>query len=260
MSSKVKDTRGGQVQKSESPFAIRFIDVSKRYRLYDNDRGRVLDGITGFKNDRLVKSIKRANDHLSFDIRRGESVAFLGRNGAGKSTTMKLIAGLTFPDSGIVEVNGRVSALIELNKGLTRDLTGRENLIVRGLTLGMELDEIEAILDDIVEYTELGDYIDQPVRTYSSGMKSRLGFAFAATIDPEILILDEVLSVGDAKFREKSARTIQDIMSRDQVTVCLVTHSASTAKDICKRGIVMDDGRVVFDGPVEEAIERYEQL
>lgn len=244
----------------ESPFAIRFIDVSKNYRLYRNDKGRVLDGITGFKNDQLVKKIKHANNHLSFDIRRGESVAFLGHNGAGKSTIMKLIAGVTFPDSGTVEINGRVSALIELNKGLAKDLTGRENLMVRGLTLGMDPEEVEAILDEIVEYAELGDYIDQPLRTYSSGMKSRLGFAFAATIDPEILILDEVLSVGDAKFREKSTRTIQDIMSRDQVTVCLVTHSLSTARDICNRGIVLNEGQTVFDGPIDEAIEHYESL
>ena len=270
MLSRVEDIGGGAVQGSvaqgsvvqdgTAPFAIRFIDVCKQYRLYNDDKGRILDGITGFKVDRLVKKIKHANDHVSFDIRRGESVAFLGRNGAGKSTAMKLIAGVTFPDSGIIEVNGRVSALIEVNKGLVKDLTGRENLIVRGLTLGMDPDEINAVLDDVVEFAELGDYIDQPLRTYSSGMKSRLGFAFATTIEPDILVVDEALSVGDAKFREKCVRLISDIMVDDQVTVCLVTHSTPTAKDICTRGIVFDSGRIVFDGPIDEAVERYEAL
>lgn len=252
--------KGSGLQNGESPFAIRFVDVTKEYRLYNNDRGRVIDGLLGFKNNRYVKRIKHANNHLSFDIRRGESVAFLGRNGAGKSTAMKLMTGVAFPDSGSVEINGRVSALIELNKGLVKELTGRENLVMRGLTIGMDPGEVNAIIDDVVDFAELDDYIDQPLRTYSSGMKSRLGFAFATIIEPDILIIDEALSVGDARFREKCTRTIQRIMSSGQVTVCLVTHSVSTARDICTRGIVLENGSVSFDGPIEEAVERYEAL
>ena len=241
-----------------APVAVRFDDVCKTYRLYHNDRARLVDGLTGFAYDRYVKRLKRANDHLSFTIRAGESVAFLGRNGAGKSTACKLIAGVAWPDSGTVEVNGNVTAMIGQRMGMNPELSGRDNLVMRGLTMGMERPEIDAIMDDIVEFAELGDYIDQPMRTYSSGMRARLGFSFAAAASPDILVADETLAVGDAAFNAKCLARIHEIMLDEHVTVCLVTHSLETARDACSRGIVLDSGRLAFDGAIEDAIGYYE--
>ena len=251
--------RETHVARENAPLAIRFEDVCKTYRLYADDRKRFFDGITGFRHENLVKRLKRANDHLSFSIRKGESVAFLGRNGAGKSTAMRLIAGVAFADSGTVEVNGRVAAMLELTAGMVNDLTGRENLIVRGLAMGLDQSEIDDIMDDVVDFAELDDYVDQPLRAYSSGMKSRLGFAFASAVQPDILVIDESLSVGDAKFREKCFERIHDIVRDSEVTFCLVTHSESTALEACSRGIVLEDGKAAFDGDIEGALAFYQR-
>lgn len=236
---------------------IRFDDVTKTYNLYKNDRGRFL-GIFNFKRKGSYLGSIDASDHLSFEIRKGEAVAFLGRNGAGKSTALKMVTGVTHPTRGTVTVNGRVSALLELSAGFDKQLTGRENLYLRGQILGMTKDEISAIEDEVVEFAELGLYIDQPMRTYSSGMKARLGFAFAVAVDPEILVVDEALSVGDKSFKEKCVTRIREIMMDENVTVLFVTHSSTTAQEFCSRGIVLDSGRVVYDGTIEDATEYYE--
>lgn len=234
---------------------IRFDHVTKTYKLYKNDQGRFL-GLFNIKRG-LLKEVD-ANDDLSFEIRKGEAVAFLGLNGAGKSTALKMITGVTYPTKGEVTVNGRVSALLELTAGFNKQLTGRENIHLRGQIQGMTEAEIAAIEPSVVEFADLGLYIDQPVKSYSSGMRSRLGFAFAVAVDPEVLVVDEALSVGDRSFRTKCIARIREIMLNENVTVLFVTHSPSTAQMFCNRGIVLEHGRMLFDGSIDDAVKFYE--
>lgn len=237
---------------------IRFGHVTKTYNLYKNDRGRFL-GIFNYKKKGMFLGSVDASKDLSFEIKKGEAVAFLGHNGAGKSTALKMVTGVTHPTSGVVEVKGRVSALLELTAGFDMQLTGRENIHLRGQILGLTKDEIANMEPGIVEFAELGLYIDQPMRTYSSGMKARLGFAFAVAIDPEILVVDEALSVGDRSFQKKCIARIREIMMDENVTVLFVTHASATAKEFCSRGIVLDKGTKVYDGTIEDATAYYEK-
>jgi teichoic acid transport system ATP-binding protein len=238
---------------------IEFDHVTKTYKLYKNDRARFLD-IFGACPKRLSLGTVNANNDLSFKVYKGEGVAFLGANGAGKSTCLKMITGVTYPTSGEIHVNGRVSALLELKAGFDKNLTGRENIRLRGQVMGLTEEEINQIEPEVIKFAELGVYIDQPYRTYSSGMKSRLGFAFAVSVDPEILIVDEALSVGDRKFRRKCLKRIRQIMTNKDVTVLFVTHSTGTAREFCSRGIVLDHGTKVFDGSIADAIAVYDEM
>ena len=236
---------------------IRFDHVTKSYHLYKNDRGRFL-GMFGIRPKGLYTGKIDANKDLSFEIKKGEAVAFLGSNGAGKSTALKMITGVTHQTSGTVEVNGRVAALLELKAGFDSQLTGRENIRLRGQIMGIDADELKRLEPAIIEFADLGVYIDQPLRSYSSGMKSRLGFAFAVSTDPEILVVDEALSVGDRAFKRKCLKRIRQIMMDENVTVLFVTHASSTAQEFCSRGIVLDKGRKMFDGTIEDATAFYE--
>lgn len=237
---------------------ISFDDVTKTYELYKTDRSRVLGFIHIKRKGDYLGSVN-ANNHLSFQIKKGEAVAFLGLNGAGKSTALKIITGVCHPTSGKVEVKGRVSALLELTAGFDMQLTGRENIYLRGQILGLEKSTIKQIEPEVIEFAELGLYIDQPMRSYSSGMRARLGFAFAVAVEPEILVVDEALSVGDRAFKKKCIERIREIMEDETVTVLFVTHSSSVAKEFCSRGIVLDKGRKVFDASIEEAVAFYEE-
>ena len=234
--------------------AIQFKNVSKRYKLYRSDKHRFL----GIFSSRIAFKEVYANSHLNFTINRGESVAIIGKNGAGKSTMLKMITGVVFQTTGQVIVNGRVSALLELTAGFDPEFTGRENIRLRGQIWGLKKDEIAALEAEVVDFADIGDYIDQPMRTYSSGMKARVGFAISASINPEILVVDEALSVGDKAFREKCDRKIREIMEKENVTVIFVTHSSSAAASICSRGMVLEKGRLAFDGPIDAALEYYE--
>ena len=236
---------------------IKFDHVTKTYNLYKNDRGRFL-GIFNYKKKGQYLGSVNANNDLSFEIKKGEAVAFLGLNGAGKSTALKMITGVTHPTSGTVTVNGRVSALLELTAGFDKQLTGRENISLRGQILGLTKSEIAELEPGIIEFADLGLYIDQPMKSYSSGMKARLGFAFAVAINPEILVVDEALSVGDRAFKKKCIERIREIMMDESVTVLFVTHASATAKEFCSRGIVLDKGTLVFDGTIEDATKYYE--
>lgn len=253
----LKDTKLLHKTGISDEVVIRFDHVTKTYNLYKNDRGRFL-GIFNFKKKGVFLGSTNASEDLSFEIKKGEAVAFLGRNGAGKSTALKMVTGVTHPTSGEVEVKGRVSALLELTAGFDMQLTGRENIALRGQILGLTRAEIKEIEPAVIEFAELGLYIDQPMRTYSSGMKARLGFAFAVAIDPEILVVDEALSVGDRAFQKKCIERIREIMMNESVTVLFVTHASTTAKEFCSRGIVLDGGTKVFDGTIDEATAYYE--
>ncbi len=237
---------------------IEFDDVTKTYNLYKNDRGRFL-GIFNYNRKGSFLGSVDACKNLSFSVKKGEAVAFLGRNGAGKSTTLKMVTGVAHPTSGTVKVKGRVSALLELTAGFDKQLTGRENIALRGQIMGLTRAQIKELEPGIIEFAELGLYIDQPMRTYSSGMKARLGFAFAVAIEPEILVVDEALSVGDRAFQRKCIERIREIMMDETVTVLFVTHASSTAQEFCSRGIVLDHGQKVFDGSINDATDYYEK-
>ena len=260
---------------------VEFDKVTKIYHLYKSDRRRLLGVFSrkrkpqGYQaqaeqqnesleifntNNGFYLGSIRANNELSFTIRRGEAVAFLGQNGAGKTTALKIITGVAHPTTGRVRVNGRVSALLDLQAGFDSQLTGRENINMRAHILGLDRKEIKVLEEKAIEFAELGIFIDQPIRTYSSGMKARLGFAFAVSMDPEILVVDETLSVGDKRFREKCIERMREIMLDESVTVLFVTHVTETARKFCTRGIVLNKGKKVFDGPIDEAIEYYDLI
>ena len=196
---------------------------------------------------------------VSFTIGDGEAVGIVGRNGSGKSTTLKIIAGVYRPSSGLVEISGRVAPLIELGAGFHGDLTGRENIVLNGLLLGLSRREIRARAEKIIEFAELGDFIDSPVKQYSSGMFMRLGFAIATEVDPDILLIDEILAVGDAVFQQKCMTRIADFCARGK-TIILVSHDMSAIRHICRRVLLIDSGLLVADGVPDRVIARYEEL
>ena len=231
---------------------ISFKDVSKTYILYKNDQARFKALFIKPKNPKTNKALNK----VSFEIKRGESVGVIGDNGAGKSTLLKMISGVAFPDEGDIYVDGKVAALLELTAGFSPEMTGRENIYLKGYILGLEDSYIKEIEENIIEFAELGDYIDQPVRTYSSGMKLRLGFAINVNIEPDVLVVDEALAVGDASFKKKCKDKIRDIINAG-TTVLYVSHSAPSVKEICPRAIYLRKGTVIFDGPTDEALQVY---
>lgn len=232
--------------------AIEFDNVTKKYYLYKSEKARFK---AMFTNNRGVKQHPALNG-VSFRIYPGESVGFIGRNGAGKSTILKMITGVSYPNSGDVTVRGKVAAMLELTAGFSPEMTGRENIMTKCYLLGLTDGDIAEIEDDIIDFAELGEYIDQPVRTYSSGMKMRLGFAININIRPNILVVDEALSVGDSRFRRKCRKSIRKLINSG-VTVLFVSHSADALKTTCSRAIYLKEGRVEFDGSVDDALERY---
>ncbi len=233
---------------------IKFHNVTKMYKLFKNDKRRLL--YTFCK--RIKYKEKKAVNNVSFDIRRGETVALFGRNGAGKSTILKMITGVCFPTTGEIMVKGRVSALLELTSGFDPEFTGRENIYLKGQLLGLKDKEIRELEQEIINFAELEEYIDQPVRTYSSGMKARLGFSINVNIKPEILIVDEALSVGDEEFKRKCVKKVNEIVNKENVTLLFVTHATGVAREFCKRGMVMEKGKVTFDGSIEDAVKVYD--
>ena len=233
---------------------ISFKNVSKEYTLYKSDRERFKALFIKSKKAKINKALK----DVSFEIGKGESVGLIGDNGAGKSTILKHITGVAFPTTGEVYVGGKVAALLELTAGFSMEMTGRENIYLKGYILGLTDKEIKRIEERIIEFAELGDYIDQPVRTYSSGMKLRLGFAINVNIEPDILVIDEALSVGDATFKKKCKQKIADTI-KSGVTVLYVSHNAESVKELCDRAIYLKKGQLIFDGPVDEALKIYQE-
>ncbi len=237
----------------EAPIIV-FRDVTKEYTLYRNSREQF--AALFYRSKKLQKHM--ALKGVSFSIKKGESVAIVGRNGAGKSTLLKMITGVAFPTSGDIYVKGRVSALLELTAGFVGDMTGRENIRFKCYVLGLKSAEINEIEKKAIEFAELGEYIDQPVRTYSSGMRVRLGFAININMDPDILVIDEALSVGDNSFKKKCKDKINQLI-KSHVTVLYVSHSKDI-QDFCNRCIYLQNGKVMFDGPMSEAAKKYPEF
>jgi len=196
--------------------------------------------------------------NLSFKIDKGESVGIIGRNGAGKSTLLKLIANVSQPTVGVVKITGRVAPLIELGAGFHPELTGRENIILNGVILGLKEKEIEAKVDDIVDFSEIPDFIDVPIKYYSSGMYLRLAFAVAIYTEPEIILMDEILSVGDARFQKKCMKRMKEF-KKEGVTMILVSHSGEQVKQFCERVLYLNQGKLVYDGEVDKGLEMYNE-
>lgn len=233
---------------------ISFKNVTKEYKLYKNDKAR----FKGLFLKSTPFKLKRAVNNLSFEVKKGEGIALIGRNGAGKSTILKMVTGVCYPTKGEIYVEGKISALLELSSGFDPESSGIDNIYLKCSLMGMSKEEIDAVLDDIKDFADIGDYIDQPLRSYSSGMKSRLGFAISVNVNPDILIVDEALSVGDKNFRKKCIKRVREIMEDNDVTLLFVTHSLSTAREFCQRGIVLEKGKKLFEGPIEDAIEFYD--
>jgi ABC-type polysaccharide/polyol phosphate transport system ATPase subunit len=236
---------------------IRFENVVQRFRLIQERPDTLREAFAHLFRNKVSYHDFEALKGISFAIRQGETVAIIGRNGSGKSTILKIIAGVYRPTAGEVRVSGQVGALIELGAGFHSDLTGRENIVLNGLLLGLSKREIQEREQQILDFAELGDFIDSPVKQYSSGMFMRLGFAVATEIDPEILLIDEILAVGDEGFQHKCAARIDDFRRRGK-TIVFVSHSLADVRQLCPRALLIDSGVLLADGPVDNVIAEYE--
>jgi ABC-2 type transport system ATP-binding protein len=234
-----------------SDFAVDVRNVSKRFRLAHGQYNTVKERIIHGGKRRATEDFWALRE-LSLTVRQGETLGILGRNGSGKSTLLKCICGVLQPTSGEVAVRGKLAGLLELGAGFQQDLTGRENIYLNGSLLGMSKREVDRVFDDIVDFSELEEFIDGPVKFYSSGMYVRLGFAVAVNMDPDVLVIDEVLAVGDERFQRKCLDRV-DRFQREGRTILLVTHSADTVRSICDRGVVLSHGVLVADAEPGEA-------
>lgn len=235
---------------------IKFTNVYKEYRLINT--GGIKTFLFNFLKQ--IKTYKqnsfKALENINFEVHDGEVVGVIGRNGAGKSTTLGLIAGVMKPTSGSVEVHGRIAPLLELGAGFHHDLTGRENILLNGILLGLSKKEILSKVEEIIAFSELEEFIDQPIRMYSSGMLSRLGFSIAIQTNPDILLIDEVLSVGDKNFQKKSADKIFEFKNKG-TTIVFVSHDASTVKKLCDKVIWIEKHKIKMIGDADTVIEHY---
>ena len=251
---------------------IRVRDVKKKYKLGQIGGGTLRGDLQSWwarvrgKEDpntligtdqRLIGTTFMALNGVSFEVRKGEAVGIIGSNGAGKSTLLKLLTHVTAPTEGDIDLYGRVASMLEVGTGFHPEMTGRENVYLNGAILGMTRAEIDAKMSEIIEFSEVGDFIDTPVKRYSSGMYVKLAFSVAAHLDSEIMIMDEVLAVGDMKFQKKCLTKMRQAAQRDGKTVLYVSHNMATIRDLCDRCIVLDQGKIIFDGNVDAGIAVY---
>lgn len=234
--------------------AIRFEDVSKSFRI--SQTKNLKEMLLGVAGHRVKPITVQAVHELTLEVQEGESVALLGHNGSGKSTTLKMLAGTVAPSVGHIWARGRIAPLLELGAGFHPDLTGRENVFLNSAILGISRQEVTRRLDEIVDFAEIETFLDTPLKFYSSGMAMRLGFAIAVNVEPDILLVDEVLAVGDEHFQEKCLERMERLKSEGRTTV-MVTHSLKQASSFCSRAVVLDHGRRTYDGPMETAADAY---
>lgn len=235
---------------------IEVSDVSMRFRL-NNDRIMSLkEFVTTALRGKLDYREFTALDHVSFTVEKGETLGLIGRNGAGKSTMLKVISGILKPTEGSVVCHGNVVPMLELGSGFDMDLTGRENIFLNGAILGYGEEFLKAKYEEIVDFSELGQFIEVPIRNYSSGMLARLAFSIATVVKPEILIVDEILSVGDAQFQEKSRKRMLELMGGG-TTVLFVSHSIEQIREMCNRVVWIENGKIKMDGPSEDVCNSY---
>ncbi len=240
-----------------SDYAIKVEHISKIYKLYNNPMDRLKESL-GLTKKKKYTEYYALND-INFEVGKGETVGIIGTNGAGKSTILKIITGVLSPTSGNVSINGRISALLELGAGFNMEYTGIENVYLNGTMIGFTKEEIDAKLDDIIEFADIGDFINQPVKTYSSGMFVRLAFAVAINIDPEILIVDEALSVGDVFFQAKCYHKFEEFKQMGK-TILFVTHDMGSIQKYCDRAVLLSHGTKAGEGNPKEMIDLYKKL
>lgn len=234
--------------------AIEVKEVVKSFKVYP-DKGYTLKEKILFRRRRKYDE-RNVLDGISFEVGKGEAVGLIGHNGCGKSTILKLLTKIMYPDSGMVEMRGRVSSLIELGAGFHPDMSGRENIYINASIFGLSKKEIDSRLDDMIAFSELGAYLDNPVRTYSSGMYMRLAFSVAINVDADILLLDEILAVGDANFQTKCFDRLRGIQANG-TTIVLVTHDMNVIKSFCTRAIWMNQGKIAAQGKSAEVVDAY---
>jgi len=234
--------------------AIEVKNVTKKFKIYQ-DKGKMLkEKAINWKRNRYAE--RWVLKGISFSVKKGEAIGLIGHNGCGKSTTLKLLTRIMYPDSGSIEISGRVSSLLELGAGFHPDLSGRENIYINASIFGMSRKEIDNRIDDIIEFSELREYIDNPVRTYSSGMYMRLAFSVAINVDAEVLLIDEILAVGDVNFQSKCINRLMEIKHQG-TTIVLVSHSTAQIEQICNRSIWIQDGLIVADGDAHTVDDEY---
>ncbi|MCD8119028.1 MAG: ABC transporter ATP-binding protein [Lachnospiraceae bacterium] len=252
-----KETAAGQTEQEEPILALDHVSV--RFNLSKE----IVDDFKEYCI-KLIKGQLKYNEfwaltNVSISLRKGERLGILGLNGAGKSTLLKVIAGVYKQTSGTVTVKGKIAPLLELGAGFDPQYTGKENVFLYGAVLGYRRNFLESKYDEIVEFSELGEFMDVPLKNYSSGMRARLGFAIATVVEPEILILDEVLSVGDTKFRKKSEKKIMSMFDKG-VTVLFVSHSTDQVRRLCNKAIILEKGSVIASGDVNEVADIYDKM
>ncbi len=234
--------------------AIEVKNINKTFKVYLDKSNLLKDKLLFWKRNRYEK--REVLNDISFSIKKGEAVGLIGHNGCGKSTTLKLLTKILYPTSGTVEMKGRASALIELGAGFHQDMSGRENIYTNAAIFGLTRKEINAKLDDIISFSELENYIDNPVRTYSSGMYMRLAFSVAINVDADILLIDEILAVGDAAFQQKCFNKLREIKEKG-TTIVIVSHSLDQIENFCDRSIWIDSGKIRMDGEPKKVHEAY---
>lgn len=245
------------VDYSKQPMAVEVKDVTMIFNMASESLGSLKEYFISLARHKLFFEEFRALKHISFDVHRGEVVGLVGTNGSGKSTMLKIIAGVLEPSEGEVKVHGNIAPLIELGAGFDPELSARENIYLNGALLGYTKEFIDANFDGIIEFADLKDFVDMPLKNFSSGMVARIAFAIATITEPDILIVDETLSVGDVFFQQKCERRIQHFIESGDVTVLFVSHSMEQVERICQRAVWIEKGDLRMDGPVDEVCKAY---
>lgn len=239
-----------------NPIAIKVENVTQRFRLIQERPDTLRELFSKFFRHQAHYREFEAVKDVSFELRRGEMVGIVGRNGSGKSTLLKMVAGVYTPTAGSIEINGSIAPLIELGAGFHHELTGRENVILNGLLLGFSRREMLLREQSILDFADIGDFIDSPVKQYSSGMYMRLAFAVATEVNPDILVVDEILAVGDTVFQKKCFERLESFRAAGK-TILLVTHNMKQVEEFCDRAILLEQGRILIEGPPSEVIAIY---
>lgn len=245
------------MKKQTNKYAIKIKNLTKQFKI-NSDKPRTLKEKILFSNRNKVEKHTVLRD-ITLNIEKGETVALIGTNGSGKSTLLKLMTKIIYPTTGTITTYGKLTSLLELGAGFHPDFTGRENVYFNAAIFGLTKQEIERRIDEIIEFSELGEFIDNPVRTYSSGMYMRLAFSIAINVDAEILLIDEILAVGDQHFQDKCFSKLEELKKSDK-TIVIVTHSLDQVKRLCTRAIWIKDGEVELDGDPNEVVDKYLEI